>query len=191
VAVAKSGDVYVSDGYANARVHRFGLDGELLQSWGEPGPGRGQFHTPHSLWVLDDGRVMVADRQNERIQFFGPDGGYLGEWTDIQRPQDLFVDAHGLVYVAELSWLPGDDAPRRGTVTAYIPPRVSVFDLSGNLLLRWSDPDPTKPGYFSAPHGIWVDDEGALYLAEVPQTFAVSRQLVEPGARALQKFARL
>src|SRR5207244_10987232 len=37
LAVGPAGDLYVADGYGNARIHRFAPDGRLLQSWGEPG----------------------------------------------------------------------------------------------------------------------------------------------------------
>ena len=36
-----NGDIYVTDGYRNARVHRFTSDGRLVKSWGTPGPWRG------------------------------------------------------------------------------------------------------------------------------------------------------
>ncbi|WP_157802924.1 peptidyl-alpha-hydroxyglycine alpha-amidating lyase family protein [Compostimonas suwonensis] len=189
-SVSPDGEVYVSDGYGNARVHRFGEGGALLESWGGVGSEAGQFILPHSLCVLPDGRVLVADRQNERIQIFDRDGRYLTEWTDVQRPQDLAVDRDGLVYVAELSWDAGDIAPRRGVVEHYLPPRVSVLDSDGNLLLRWSGA-PGTPGHFSAPHGIWVDDEGSVYVAEITGSFAVTRGLVPPGTTSLQKFERL
>src|SRR5262249_4849692 len=55
-----NGDIYVSDGYRNARVHRFTRDGRLVKSWGEPGRGAGQFHLPHSIAFDDDGRLYVA-----------------------------------------------------------------------------------------------------------------------------------
>ena len=38
LSVGPNGDLYVSDGYGNARVHRFDAEGALLQSWGQPGP---------------------------------------------------------------------------------------------------------------------------------------------------------
>ena len=37
LAIAPSGELYVSDGYANARVHRFAESGAWLASWGVPG----------------------------------------------------------------------------------------------------------------------------------------------------------
>src|SRR5207245_8273125 len=74
LAVGPSGDLYVADGYGNARVHRFAPDGRLLHSWGEPGSGPGQFHVPHGLAVDEDGTVYVADRETSRVQHFPADG---------------------------------------------------------------------------------------------------------------------
>ena len=65
-----NGDIYVTDGYRNARVHCFTRDGRLVKSWGEPGHGAGQFHLPHSIAFDDDGKLYVADRSNKRIQIF-------------------------------------------------------------------------------------------------------------------------
>src|SRR5262249_23324119 len=78
--------LYVSDRYANPRVHKFSPDGRLLLSWGEPGRGPGQFHLPHGIAVDRQGVVYVADRENSRVQLFTSDGKYLSEWTEIARP---------------------------------------------------------------------------------------------------------
>src|SRR4051812_37411891 len=61
LAVAPNGDLYVSDGYGNARVHRFSGEGRLLKSWGDPGAGAGQFMVAHGIGLDADGRVLVAD----------------------------------------------------------------------------------------------------------------------------------
>jgi DNA-binding beta-propeller fold protein YncE len=190
-AVAPTGDIYVSDGYGNARIHRFTESGELVQSWGEPGNGPGQFVIPHSTWVHDDGRVFVADRQNDRLQIFSAAGEFLEEWTDVRRPQDIFVDAEGLIYVAELSYPVGAVSYRYGPVTSYLPGRISIFDPAGNLLLRWEDPEIGKPGYFFGPHGICVDAQGSIYLTEVADTWATAFGLQLPDAITVQKFARI
>jgi sugar lactone lactonase YvrE len=190
-AVAPSGEVYVSDGYGNCRIHRFSSDGQLLGSWGQPGSGPGEFRTPHSIWVLGDGRVLVADRQNERIQVFDPEGNYLTQWDDVQRPQDLYVDDDGLVYVAELSWSVGELSYKQGTMTEYVPGRLSILDPEGNRLVRWSTPDLHAPGAIVAAHGLCVDRQGSIYLAEVTDTIGVRQGLVGPDAPTLLKFARV
>jgi hypothetical protein len=191
LSVGPAGDLYVSDGYGNARIHHFDHGGTLLQSWGEPGSAPGQFRTPHGLRAHRDGRVFVADRQNDRIQIFSASGRYLAEWTDVQRPQDIFIDEDDLVYVAELSWFPGESSCRLGPITEFLPARLSIYDIEGNLLLRWADPDPTKDGYFTAPHGIWVDSEGSIYLAEVAGIWSIARGFAPADAHRLQKFARV
>jgi DNA-binding beta-propeller fold protein YncE len=80
VAVLPDGDMYIADGYGNARVHKFSKDGKLLFSWGEPGRGPGQFILPHGIGVDSAGLVYVADRENSRVQIFSPKGEYLREW---------------------------------------------------------------------------------------------------------------
>jgi DNA-binding beta-propeller fold protein YncE len=81
VAVAPNGDIYVADGYGNSAVHRFSAEGRHLSSWGAPGAGRGQFTTPHGIWVDAGERVLVADRENNRVQLFSPEGDVYGEWA--------------------------------------------------------------------------------------------------------------
>jgi hypothetical protein len=170
VSVAASGDIYVSDGYRNARVHKFSPEGELLKSWGDPGNARdlkntkdspGQFHTVHSVWEHND-RVYVADRENYRIQIFSRDGEFIDMWTDFERPTKLYVDpSENVMYVAELE------------------DRVSMVDLDGNVVGRFGSERSNDPGKFWGPHGIWTDSGGDLYVSEVL------------GGARLQKFARV
>lgn len=188
LSVAPWGDYYVSDGYGNARVHRFNADGQLMTSWGEPGSGPGQFRAPHSVWVHTDGRIFVVDRDNDRIQVFSRDGEYLSQWTDLQRPHDLII-RDALVYVCESFRPQGSVSYRRGRIEQDEPPRISIFDLGGNLLLRWCEPDLDKPGALHAPHGIWVDGEGSIYIANNSTAGAKSRGVV--GKFGTQKFARV
>ena len=83
LAIAPNGDLFISDGYGNARVHHYSPDGKLLNSWGEPGAGKGQFHIPHGIAIDAAGSVWVADRENSRIQIFTPEGKFVAEWTDV------------------------------------------------------------------------------------------------------------
>jgi len=144
-----SGETYVSDGYGQYRVHRFAANGKLLTSWGEQGNGPGQFALPHSVVTDSRGRVLVADRENHRVQIFDGDGKFLDQWTDLLQPMDLFIDADDTVYVAEAQQ------------------RISVYSLDGELLSRWGEKGPA-PGQFSdSPHGLCVDSRGDLYVCEV------------------------
>lgn len=199
LAVAANGDLYVTDGYGNARVHHFSAKGDLLNSWGEPGSGPGQFVTPHGIAIHRDGRVFVADRENDRIQIFGPGGEFLDEWTEVQRPTQLVFDAQGRCIVAELTWRAGQTSFRNGPVTSHRSSRVSVLDAKGSVLVRlgdqgppeptWGAADPCRPGNFCAPHDLAIDSNGDLYVAEVTQTIGVRPGLVPAGCHTFQKFA--
>jgi len=191
VAISAEGDIFVSDGYGNARVHRFSPTGKLLLSWGEPGRGPGQFHLPHSLRIAPDGRVLVADRENDRIQFFSPTGEYLGQWTNVQRPTDLFVSKEGLVYVSELAWREGQFSFAQGEIKQTQYGRVSVLDLqTGEVLARWGGADIAAPGNFCAPHCVAVDSRGDAYVGEVTYTFGVKTGFAPADCHTFQKFAR-
>ncbi len=193
LALGPSGDLYVSDGYGNARVHRFAPDGRLLRSWGEPGGGPGQFHVPHGLAVDHDGTVYVADRENSRVQLFTADGVHRGEWADVARPCQVFIDRRGgWVYVAELGFRagrwPGTGPPEPGAPGG----RVSVFDRGGVLHARWGGgAGPCAAGDFFAPHGLWVDAHGDVYVAEVALSGGGRAGLVPASCHTLQKFVRL
>jgi streptogramin lyase len=189
LAVGPRGDLYVSDGYGNCRVHLFSPTGELKRSWGVPGQGPGEFFLPHGIAVAADGRVFVCDRENDRIQIFSPDGEYLGEWTDTRRPTHIVFDDQGRAYVSELWWQPGQTSGRYGPAGDVRSGRVSVYDRDGRVIARWGGPDPVAAGSFAAPHGIAVDSQGSVYVSEVTWTFAGSRGHVPATCHTFQKFA--
>jgi peptidylglycine monooxygenase len=139
VAVSPSGEIYITDGYGNAMVHKFSPEGTLLHSWGAPGSGPGEFSTPHGIWIDARNRVYVADRENNRIQLFDSNGSYLTEWRNFYHPMDIFMDAAGTVYVTDQT------------------PRLTVLNIDGKLLARGFAPD--------AGHGIYGDSAGNLFLA--------------------------
>jgi DNA-binding beta-propeller fold protein YncE len=189
---APSGELYISDGYGNARIHKFSADGQLLLSWGEPGSGPGQFGVPHGIAVDASGMVYVADRENSRLQLFSPDGIFLAEWKDVARPCDLAIDAAGRVYVAELGYRagmwPGTVPPHPGATGG----RVSIFDSSGRLLSRFGGGEnPSEPGDFFAPHDIWLDSQGSLYVSEVCRSAARGKKPEGRDYHTLQKFVKV
>jgi hypothetical protein len=161
LALSPTGEMYVSDGYGNARVHKFTADGKLLFSWGEPGTGPGQFNIVHSVRTDVKGTVYIADRENYRIQVFTPGGKFIEQWTDMQKPQGFYMGPDGLLYTTEKPVKRPDGQP------GFLPPRVSIWNTSGKLLARWGAEDLSKPGNFFAPHGIWGDDRGDLYVGEL------------------------
>jgi DNA-binding beta-propeller fold protein YncE len=163
-----NGFIFLSDGYKNARVHKFSPDGQLVKSWGEPGNAQenrntknnpNHFHTPHGIGVYGD-RVFVCDREHNRIQVFSQDGDFLDIWTMMERPTDMHIDKDGIVYISELE------------------DHVSIRDVQGNEIGRFGSERSHEPGKFWGPHAIWVDSEDNLYVGEVLE-----------GQR-VQKFAR-
>jgi hypothetical protein len=80
IAIGDDGRVYVADGYCNARIVVYAADGTKLHEWGRAGTGPGEFNLPHSISLSPEGEVYVADRENGRVQWFSPDGEYLGVW---------------------------------------------------------------------------------------------------------------
>jgi DNA-binding beta-propeller fold protein YncE len=137
------------------------------------------------------GTVYVADRENSRIQLFTGAGVYQGEWTDVARPCQVFIDRQGLIYVAELGYRagrwPGTGAAEPGATGG----RVSIFDRGGALQARWGGGDnPTAAGDFFAPHDIWVDSRGDVYVAEVTLSGGGRVGMVPPSCHTLQKFVR-
>lgn len=188
VAVGPTGDFYVSDGYGNARVHCFSRDGALRFSWGEPGSGPGQFNLPHGIALARDGKVFVADRENDRIQVFDHLGNYIQQWTDLVRPDGVAVDRDDNVYVVELSRSVGERV--RGSREGP-PSRCSIFDVNGRLLARWGTRDSCAAGSFFAPHGICVDSKGDLYVGEVIVSGGANVGKVRADCHTLQKFVRV
>jgi NHL repeat len=192
IAIGPGGDIFVSDGYGNCRVHHFSAAGTLLNSWGEVGAGPGQFRLPHGICLIPDGRLLVADRENDRIQVFRTDGSYLGEWDDIQRPCSIALTGRGDVVVAEL-WRPADN---RSFVTDTIgveqPGRISLLSLSGEVIDRWgaSVDDKAAEGNVIAPHSVAVDSTGSVYVGEVTYTYGVKLGRVpeDHAPHQVQKF---
>ena len=185
----RTGDVFVSDGYGNSRVHKYDPKGRHLLSWGEPGTDPGCFNLPHNIATDAAGLVYVADRENHRVQIFDPNGGYLGQWNNLHRPCGLAADARlgDIFFVGELPThlAVNKDVPNLGA-------RVSILSLKGELLGRIGGRFAgEKPGEFVAPHGCAVDSHGDLYVAEVSWTAQGSQETPPREIRSLQKFERL
>ena len=137
MCVAPSGELYVADGYGNSSVHRFSASGNYITSFGSPGRDPGQFMAPHSVAVSNDGRVYVADRENDRVQVFSEDGEFLQQWTDFKSPMGVHIDASQTVYVTDQV------------------PRISVLSLDGELLARGRT--------FETAHQVCTDSRGDIY----------------------------
>lgn len=174
VALSSSGDIFVSDGYGNARVHKFSPDGEFILSWGEPGTENSEFMLPHNVWIDRKDRIWIPDRENSRIQIFDSQGTFITAWYDVSRPSDIYIDENNVVYVSEIGHI-GDKGPR-----------ISLFTIDGKVITRWScDMIDHGTDLFVSPHAISVDSRGDVYVGEV----AMTHSGLDRGARVIQKFA--
>lgn len=179
-----NGDIYISDGYGNARIHVFTGDGDYKFSWGSSGIDEGQFMNPHNIAIDDDDRVYVVDREAHRVQIFDAGGKFLTMWNNIHRP-DCMVLWKDHIYIGELNGAGGLlDAPGMGH-------RVGVYDLNGKLQARFGATDEgSGAGEFVAPHGIAVDSSGALFVAEVSYTIRGRHMTPPTELRSLSKYDR-
>src|SRR5215813_4448427 len=155
VVVAPNGDIYVADGHGagtNDRIVKFSKDGSFITAWGKHGKAPGEFDTPHGIALDSAGRVFVADRANNRVQIFEPDGKFVAEWKQFGRPSDIAIDKNDVIYVADSQSNPTNNpgfkqgvrigSAKDGKVTAFIPePSAEV----------------------GAPEGVGVDDAGNVY----------------------------
>ena len=191
----QNGDLYVSDGYENARVHKYSPDGRHLFSWGESGTDEGQFSLPHSITTDRDGWVYVADRENQRIQIFDSNGRFETQWgLNLSRPTCVDLkrtDSGQLAYVGE--FFGGFETNSTGM---RLGPRVSILDGEGKVQARLGDQTfGDEVGRFNSPHAIAVDSKGDIYVAEVSFTETYNGlipPLTDPTEerRSLQKLVR-
>ncbi len=155
-ALNPDGEIFIADGYANARVHKFSPQGKHLLSWGEPGTGPGQFNLPHGVWIDKRGRVLVADRENDRVQVFTQDGKHLTTWsTKLIGPAVIWVDDEDIVYIPE----------HNGGL-------ISILTLGGQRLAQWGST------VHRSCHGMWVDSNKDMYVVQ-PGDWGRDRRVVK------------
>ena len=148
VAFAKNGDFYVSDGYGNSRVVKFDRNGKFLLSWGRKGKADGEFDLPHAVRVDSKGNVYVADRENDRIQVFDPNGKFLRKMGGVA-PFGLFITREDTLFVAD------------GRAN-----RVVKMTADGKVLARFGETG-TGPGQFDMAHAVTVGRDGAVYVCDI------------------------
>jgi DNA-binding beta-propeller fold protein YncE len=151
------GTMFVTDGYGNTRVVKFDKDGKFMMTFGQPSNPPDDmrpsvFKDVHGV-VFDPSthRVFVTDRADHRIEIFDENGKFLDQWSTGKpsTPQFLYMAADRSVWIAD------------GTTA-----KIIKFDLDGHYLYSWGS-QGDWPGALWNVHGMSVDPEGNLYLAEV------------------------
>jgi DNA-binding beta-propeller fold protein YncE len=162
VAVLPDGTIFVSDGHGrNDRVMKFAKDGTFIKSFGRHGSGPGEFDQPHDINFDSQGRVFVADRNNNRVQILDREGNFIASWKQFGRPSGIYIK-NDVLYVSDshsnskLGNANGRGiyvgSARDGKVTAFIPD---------------PDGDQADVNRISGASGICADDEGNVYAADV------------------------
>lgn len=164
VITGRNGDIFVLDGHGegtNERIVKFDKTGKYIKEWGHPGSGPGAFSSLHSVSMDSQGRLFVANRDNNRIDIFDQEGTLLDSWEQFSRPAGVHIDKADNIYVCDSEsgstseshqdWKRGMrvGSAKDGTVKYFIP-----------------DPDVSVKGT-SAAEGCAADKDGIIYGAEV------------------------
>ena len=135
VTTAPNGDIYVADGHGTVapdlppdtvvRIIKFSADGKFIKAWGSLGSKPSQFRNPHALVFDSQGRLLVADRVNGRIQVFDQNGKYLTEYHAFNHPSGLFITKDDTLYATDYN-SEGQKgtyigSAKTGKVTAFVP----------------------------------------------------------------------
>ncbi len=170
VAITAAGDIYVSDGYGNARIVHCDKHGKFVHAWGELGHKPGMFSIPHAIAVDSKGRVYVADRNNVRIQVFDGKGKFLAEWKNLIVPWGFCMTKDDELWVcgsSPMQWRKTDGA-------LGCPPKDQIFmkfNTDGKLLQLFTVPKGIdgleRVGEVNWVHCIAVDSRGNLYLGDI------------------------
>jgi len=170
VVTAPNGDIFIAEGHSGqypgagpdsvARISKFTQNGTFIKSFGRWGAAPGEFKTPHDIAMDAQGRLLVADRGNMRMQILGQDGAFMAEWAQFSRPSGIYI-RDDMIYVAdsESNGLPFAAHPgwKRG---------IRIGSLKdGRVLYRI--PDPLEMEGTSAAEGLAVDAKGNVYGGEV------------------------
>ncbi|MEE3371457.1 MAG: peptidyl-alpha-hydroxyglycine alpha-amidating lyase family protein [Planctomycetota bacterium] len=148
VAFGARGEIYVADGYGNSRVIKFTPHGGFLGSWGKAGKGRGEFDTPHAIVVDRQQRVIVGDRENDRLQVFTANGELLAVWPGFA-PYGVARDRQGNLFIAD------------GRAN-----KILQLNDAGKVIASWGS-EGAGAGQFQLPHMLATDRRGDLYVGEI------------------------
>jgi DNA-binding beta-propeller fold protein YncE len=163
VAWGPAGEIYVSDGHGNSQVVKLDKNGNWVKAWGKRGAGPGEFNEPHGIATDSRGRVYVADRANNRVQIFDPEGNFLKQWTNVGAPVSICITPppHQVVYTS-----------------AGVPGRIYKLDLDGNILGMLGRPGK-QIGEFTIAFEVSCPTENELLITE-PTNWRVQKLILDP-----------
>ena len=157
VAWDAQGNIYVADGYGNARVAKYDRNGKWLKNWGSRGTGQGQFNIVHGIAIDGQGNVYVGDEGNKRVQVFDGEGTFKTQFTNVGAPTALCMTRgpQQVLYVAHTGDPDGmEDAA------------IYKVDLKGTVLGKFGSAGK-RPREFSLVNSIDCRNENELLVGEL------------------------
>ena len=177
VAVARNGDIFVTEGHSggttgNDRISKFSRDGKFLKSWGTKGTSSNQLDSPHTIAIDSQNRLFVGDRNNNRIQIFDQEGGYIATWRQFGRPSGIAITPDDTIYVADSeSWGPDGPGWKKGIRIG------SAKDGSVRFFIEDMESTTTE---HSGAEGVGVDSEGNVYGGVVRRRM-LEKHILQPA----------
>jgi DNA-binding beta-propeller fold protein YncE len=170
VAWDSAGNIYVADGYGNARIAKFDKDGKWIKNWGSRGNAQGQFNIAHGIAIDAQGNVYVGDEGNKRVQVFDSNGTFKTQFTNVGTPTALCITRgpQQVLYVAHTGDPDGmEDAA------------IYKVDLTGNVLGKFGSAGKL-PKEFGLVNSIDCRNENELLVGEL-SNWRVQRLTLRPG----------
>jgi DNA-binding beta-propeller fold protein YncE len=158
VAWDSAGDIYVADGYGNARIAKFDKNGKFIKSWGTRGRGPGQFNTPHGIAIDAQGNVYVADAGNRRIQVFDGDGTFKTQFLNAGTPAAVCITSGAHQYLYSSNSNPLEDLDVNG--------EIYRMELNGKIVGRFGKAGKL-PKEFGTVNAIDCHSDNELYVGEL------------------------
>ena len=157
VAWDSVGNIYVADGYGNARVAKYEPTGKYIKSWGSRGSDNGQFNIVHGIAIDRQGTVYVADEGNKRIQVFDGNGTFKTQFRNVGSPTAICITpgSKQYLYVAHTGDPDGmEDAA------------IFKLDLDGTVVGRFGRAGK-QPKEFGLVNSIDCRNETELLIGEL------------------------
>ena len=174
MAIASNGDVFISDGYGNARIVHCDKDGKFIKAWGTLGNTDGRFSIPHAIAIDSKDNIYVADRNNVRVQVYNTEGKLTDSWKNVVVPWGFCITPNDDVWVCGSTPMKWRFNPKYPTAPLGCPPKDQVFMRfrpDGRLLQMWAIPKAVdgkeKPGELNWVHCLAVDKTGNIYSGDI------------------------
>jgi DNA-binding beta-propeller fold protein YncE len=158
VAWDAAGNIYVADGYGNARVAKFDKNGKFIKSWGSRGVAPGQFNTPHGIALDAQGNVYVADAGNRRIQVFDSEGTYKTQFLNAGTPSAICITPGPRQYLYSSNSNPPEDIDLNG--------EIYKMELNGRIVGRFGRAGKL-PKEFGTVNAIDCRSDHEFYVGEI------------------------